>query len=91
MKEISLLKSKPIRLLWNLNLFMKGTLLHIGIHEGETAEVDTLLAIIGEEGEDISQLLVPVNNSVQLDLVDQINETESSIEEVNLKLILRLK
>ena len=62
--------------------FHEGTLLHIGIHEGETAEVDTLLAIIGEEGEDISQLLVPVNNSVQLDLVDQINETESSIQEV---------
>ena len=61
--------------------FHEGTLLHIGIKEGETAEVDTLLAIIGEEGEDISQLLVPVNNSVQLDLVDQINETESSIEE----------
>jgi pyruvate dehydrogenase E2 component (dihydrolipoamide acetyltransferase) len=61
--------------------FHEGTLLHIGIQEGETAEVDTLLAIIGEEGEDISQLLVPVNNSVQLDLVDQINETESSIEE----------
>ena len=55
--------------------FHEGTLLHIGIQEGETAEVDTLLAIIGEEGEDISQLLVPVNNSVQLDLVDQINET----------------
>ena len=61
--------------------FHEGTLLHIGIQEGETAEVDTLLEIIGEEGEDISQLLVPVNNSVQLDLVDQINETESSIEE----------
>ena len=61
--------------------FHEGTLLHIGIQEGETAEVDTLLAIIGEEGEDISQLLVPANNSVQLDLVDQINETESSIEE----------
>ena len=61
--------------------FHEGTLLHIGIKEGETAEVDTLLAIIGEEGEDISQLLVQVNNSVQLDLVDQINETESSIEE----------
>ena len=61
--------------------FHEGTLLHIGIQEGETAEVDTLLAIIGEEGEDISQLLVPVNNSVQLDLVDQIKETESSIEE----------
>ncbi len=37
--------------------FNEGTLLHIGIQEGETAKVDTLLAIIGEEGEDISDLV----------------------------------
>jgi len=37
--------------------FYEGTLLHIGIAEGETALVDTLLAIIGEKGEDISGLL----------------------------------
>jgi len=37
--------------------FYEGTLLHIGIQEGETAPVDTLLAILGEEGEDISDLI----------------------------------
>jgi len=37
--------------------FHEGTLLHIGIQEGDGAPVDTLLAIIGEEGEDISGLL----------------------------------
>src|SRR5690606_13283385 len=37
--------------------FSEGVLLHIGIEEGEGAPVDTLLAIIGEEGEDISGLL----------------------------------
>jgi|SRR5690554_53848 len=37
--------------------FYEGTLLHIGLQEGETAPVDTLLAIIGEEDEDISALL----------------------------------
>lgn len=37
--------------------FNEGTLLHIGIQEGETAKVDTLLAIIGEEGEDISEII----------------------------------
>jgi pyruvate dehydrogenase E2 component (dihydrolipoamide acetyltransferase) len=34
--------------------FYEGELLHIGIDEGQTAPVDTLLAIIGEKGEDIS-------------------------------------
>lgn len=37
--------------------FHEGTLLHIGVQEGETTPVDQLLAIIGEEGEDISALL----------------------------------
>ncbi|MGK0385709.1 MAG: pyruvate dehydrogenase E2 component (dihydrolipoamide acetyltransferase) [Patiriisocius sp.] len=37
--------------------FHEGTLLHIGIKEGETANVDALLAIIGEKGEDISKHL----------------------------------
>lgn len=37
--------------------FNSGTLLHIGIPAGETAPVDSLLAIIGNEGEDISALL----------------------------------
>ncbi|MCO7186654.1 pyruvate dehydrogenase complex dihydrolipoamide acetyltransferase [Tenacibaculum sp. XPcli2-G] len=37
--------------------FHEGTLLHIGVQEGETAPVDSLLAIIGEEGEDFSALL----------------------------------
>ena len=37
--------------------FHEGTLLHIGIQEGETSPVDKLLAIIGDEGEDISGIL----------------------------------
>ena len=37
--------------------FDEGTLLHIGIQAGETAPIDTLLAIIGKEGEDISALI----------------------------------
>lgn len=37
--------------------FNEGTLLHIGVAEGDTAPVDVLLAIIGDEGEDISGLL----------------------------------
>ncbi|CAN1560389.1 AceF Pyruvate/2-oxoglutarate dehydrogenase complex, dihydrolipoamide acyltransferase (E2) component, and related enzymes [Flavobacteriaceae bacterium] len=39
--------------------FNSGTLLYIGIKEGESAPCDSLLAIIGKEGEDISSLLNP--------------------------------
>jgi len=37
--------------------FHEGTLLHIGIKEGGSAKVDSLLAIIGEKDEDFSDLL----------------------------------
>jgi pyruvate dehydrogenase E2 component (dihydrolipoamide acetyltransferase) len=57
--------------------FNEGTLLHIGIPEGETAKVDTLLAIIGEEGEDISGLL---NGSASES--EEETKAEDSSEEV---------
>ena len=37
--------------------FQEGYLLHIGVEEGGKAPVDSILAILGEEGEDISELL----------------------------------
>ena len=42
--------------------FYEGTLLHIGIKEGETAKVDSLLAIIGKKDEDISDLITTFFN-----------------------------
>ncbi len=56
--------------------FHEGTLLHIGIAEGDGAPVDSLLAIIGEEGEDISALL----NGNTSDSAQQ-EETSVSAEE----------
>ena len=37
--------------------FQDGTLLHIGIEQGKAAPVDSILAILGKEGEDVSALL----------------------------------
>lgn len=37
--------------------FQEGVLLHIGVEKGKAAEVDAILAILGEEGEDVSALL----------------------------------
>ncbi|MCA1763597.1 MAG: 2-oxo acid dehydrogenase subunit E2, partial [Flavobacteriales bacterium] len=37
--------------------FQDGTLLHIGVDTGDSAPVDSILAILGEEGEDIEELL----------------------------------
>ncbi|WP_299522591.1 pyruvate dehydrogenase complex dihydrolipoamide acetyltransferase [Winogradskyella sp.] len=60
--------------------FYEGTLLHIGVQEGETTKVDHLLAIIGEEGEDISSLL---NGNAEVQESDAIPEGEDSIADVS--------
>ena len=52
--------------------FHEGTLLHIGVEEGGTAPVDSLLAIIGEEGEDFSALL---NGSTEAPVSEASTET----------------
>ncbi|MGB0186366.1 MAG: 2-oxo acid dehydrogenase subunit E2 [Flavobacteriaceae bacterium] len=64
--------------------FNEGTLLHIGVQEGETTKVDELLAIIGEEGEDISALLngtsAPETNEEETTEIaeEQVEEKENS-------------
>ena len=45
--------------------FNAGTLLYIGIPAGETAPVDSLLAIIGKEGEDIAALIAGKPESIK--------------------------
>ena len=37
--------------------FQEGVLLHIGVEKGQNAPVDSILAILGEKGEDIHELL----------------------------------
>lgn len=78
--------------------FYDGTLLHIAIEEGVPATVDSLLCIIGDDGEDISKyvnnssLESPEKNEIentrsnQLDLVDQINEQEKIDDTENSKI-----
>jgi pyruvate dehydrogenase E2 component (dihydrolipoamide acetyltransferase) len=59
--------------------FHEGTLLYIGVQEGETTKVDELLAIIGKEGEDISDLVSNSKTQTSNSKVD--NSIESSSKE----------
>jgi pyruvate dehydrogenase E2 component (dihydrolipoamide acetyltransferase) len=43
--------------------FQDGVLLHIGVDKGQTAPVDSILAILGEKGEDVSELLKEATQS----------------------------
>ena len=65
--------------------FNAGTLLYIGIPEGKSAPVDSLLAIIGKEGEDISDLinspLAPEGGTIPL--VSENEKVEDKSQESN--------
>src|SRR5690606_6648826 len=61
--------------------FFEGTLLKIGIQEGESAKVETLLAIIGPEGTDISKIGVKTGSSKEASVSDK-KSSEEKPEEV---------
>ncbi|MFS4482225.1 pyruvate dehydrogenase complex dihydrolipoamide acetyltransferase [Hyunsoonleella sp. 2307UL5-6] len=62
--------------------FNEGTLLHIGVQEGETTKVDELLAVIGDEGEDISSILSGGGNTTETEEKEEVaaSTSESSSE-----------
>ncbi len=62
--------------------FHDGELLHIGIQEGGTAAVDTLLAIIGEKGEDITALISGgAESATQEEVVDDTVTSPTTTDE----------
>ena len=60
--------------------FQEGVLLHIGVKENETAKVDSVLAILGEKGEDINSLLSKNNNIKDKESHDDSIQTIESLE-----------
>jgi pyruvate dehydrogenase E2 component (dihydrolipoamide acetyltransferase) len=62
--------------------FYDGVLLHIGIQEGQSAPVDSLLAIIGTAGEDISALLSggPTTETKEEKVVEEAKPTSATVE-----------
>ena len=55
--------------------FQEGVLLHIGVEKGQTAPVDSILAILGEKGEDVTALLKEDQES-QESIKDESPEAE---------------
>jgi len=60
--------------------FYEGTLLHIGVAEGDTAPVDQLLCVIGNEGEDISSILSGGGNAAEATPVAEEATEDNSAE-----------
>src|SRR5690554_1728773 len=58
--------------------FYDGKLLYIGIEKGQTAPVNDILAIIGEEGEDIEKLIEESKQASSADSSD--NDSSETVE-----------
>lgn len=56
--------------------FQEGVVLHHGVSEGETGAVDSILAIVGEKGEDISSL---INGATTEVAAVETTETEATV------------
>ncbi|MDX1830413.1 MAG: pyruvate dehydrogenase complex dihydrolipoamide acetyltransferase [Lutibacter sp.] len=63
--------------------FNEGTLLHIGLKEGESAPVDSLLAIIGDEGENVEALIKDFNQSHNASVETPKKEETKTVVENN--------
>ena len=61
--------------------FQSGVLLYIGLKEGESAQVDDLLAIIGPKGVEVSHLVDNFSMSNEKSVVNETKTEEVKIEE----------
>ena len=59
--------------------FQEGVLLHIGVEEGKMAPVDSILAVLGEKGEDIADLL---KNGVAEQTAEVAEESEEAAQNI---------
>ena len=66
-----------------LESYDDGTLLHIGVKDGDSVPVDGVIAIIGEKGEDVNEILKDVDsNSSEVEEIKEIKEESTPIEKV---------
>jgi pyruvate dehydrogenase E2 component (dihydrolipoamide acetyltransferase) len=70
--------------------FQEGVLLHIGVGESETAEVDCILAILGEQGEDVKALIEADETPVTAE-VKEVKEDKAPLAETKIEIAAPVK
>lgn len=62
--------------------FQEGVLLHIGVDAGQNAPVDSILAVLGDEGEDIAAILKDAESNAKKEVEEtKEDSTTSSVPE----------
>ena len=66
-----------------LESYDDGTLLHIGVKDWDSVPLDGVIAIIGEKGEDVNEILKDVDSdSSEVEEIKEIKEESTPIEKV---------
>ncbi len=63
--------------------FYSGNLLHVGLNEGDSAKVDSLLAIIGPKGKDISTYLNVPTKKIEVTKENLVTESKPEIKKAD--------
>lgn len=58
--------------------FQDGVLLYLGVKEGETVPVNTIIAILGEEGEDVKAILAEEGKKATAEKPEKVEEKEEA-------------
>lgn len=66
-----------------LEAYEDGTLLYVGIKEGEAVPVDAIIAVIGEEGSNVEALLARENGEAPAEAPAAAGESQSAPAQVN--------
>ncbi|MCD6018584.1 MAG: pyruvate dehydrogenase complex dihydrolipoamide acetyltransferase [Bacteroidetes bacterium] len=61
--------------------FQDGVLIHIGIEEGKSVPVDSVLAILGKGGEDVNAILAAVNSGSKSSVSEEKKEDKAEKKE----------
>lgn len=64
-----------------LENYVKGTLLHIGIAEGDAVPVDAVIAVVGKEGEDIDAILKEAASETKAEAPAEEEVASAPVEE----------
>jgi pyruvate dehydrogenase E2 component (dihydrolipoamide acetyltransferase) len=67
--------------------FQEGVLLHIGVDAGQNAPVDSILAVLGDEGEDIAKILEEAKKKTENNLAEVKEDTVSETSTETVKVV----
>jgi pyruvate dehydrogenase E2 component (dihydrolipoamide acetyltransferase) len=64
-----------------IEAYNDGVLLHVGVEEGQTVAIDTLIAVLGEKDDDIKAILEKADNAANTDVTEELTTVSEEVKE----------